>query len=67
MHDTYSLVQPDPGKIEIDPLGRMSGDSHVVKGSNWKSGNISEVRAAYREGAKSGSPDIGFRVARYLY
>lgn len=67
VHDIYSLVPPDPGIVEQNPLGRKSGDSYVVKGSNWQSGNITELRAAYREGAKAGSHDIGFRVARYLY
>jgi len=45
----------------------MVGDTHTVKGSNWRSGRITELRAAYREGEKTGRSDIGFRVARYVY
>lgn len=67
MHDVYSLVPPDEESVEINPLGPNTGNTHVVKGSNWRSGNITELRASYREGAKAGSDDIGFRIARYLY
>jgi len=66
VHDVYSLVPPIEQKTEIDPLGENSGETHTVKGSNWRSGSITELRASYRDGAKSGRDDIGFRVARYV-
>jgi len=66
VHDVYSLVPPVGQKTEIDPLGENSGDTHTVKGSNWRSGTITELRASYRDGAKAGRDDIGFRVARYI-
>jgi len=66
VHDVYSLVPPAGQKTEIDPLGENSGDTHTVKGSNWRSGSITELRASYRDGAKAGRDDIGFRVARYI-
>jgi len=66
VHDVYSLVPPAGQKTEIDPLGAGRGDTHTVKGSNWRSGSITELRASYRDGAKAGRDDIGFRVARYI-
>jgi len=66
VHDAYSLVPPVGQTTELDPLGQNTGDTHTVKGSNWRSGTITELRASYRDGAKSGRDDIGFRVARYI-
>jgi len=67
VHDVYSLIPPVGQKTEIDPLGQKTGDTHTVKGSNWRSGTITELRASYREGSKAGRDNIGFRVARYIY
>ena len=67
VHDVYTLVPGSGQAVEVDPLGEMVGDTHTVKGSNWRSGRITELRAAYREGEKTGRSDIGFRVARYVY
>jgi len=67
MHDVYVLTPPDGKQTEIDPLGARLGDTHTVKGSNWRSGRLTELRASYREGEKDGRDDIGFRVARYVY
>jgi len=66
VHDVYSLVPPAGQTTEFDPLGQNTGDTHTVKGSNWRSGTITELRASYRDGAKAGRDDIGFRVARYI-
>jgi formylglycine-generating enzyme required for sulfatase activity len=66
VHDYYSLVPPKGKTREIDPLGDKSGSNHVIKGSNWRSGTLTELRASFREGATSGRDDTGFRVARYL-
>lgn len=67
VHDYYSLEPPVGNAVERDPLGPSVGDSHVVKGSNWRSATRSELRAAYRDGLMSGRDDVGFRVGRYLY
>jgi formylglycine-generating enzyme required for sulfatase activity len=66
-HDFYSLQPPVRGRVEIDPLGPGFGDTHVVKGSSWKSGTLTELRASWRDGSAQGSDDIGFRVGRYLH
>jgi len=66
VHDVYALVPPDGQKTEYDPLGASTGETHTVKGSNWRSGTITELRASFRQGAKAGRDDTGFRVARYV-
>jgi formylglycine-generating enzyme required for sulfatase activity len=67
VHDYYSLVPPRKKTQEIDPLGADKGTNHVIKGSSWRSGSLTELRASFRDGAVSGREDTGFRVARYLY
>ncbi|MDQ6988183.1 MAG: SUMF1/EgtB/PvdO family nonheme iron enzyme [Mariprofundaceae bacterium] len=67
VHDVYSLIPPVGQTTESEPLGAQTGDTHTVKGSNWRSGTVTELRASYREGAKTGRDDIGFRIARYVY
>ena len=66
VHDVYTLVPPVGQKTELDPLGQSTGDTHTVKGSNWRSGTITELRASYRDGSDTRRDDIGFRVARYI-
>jgi len=68
VHDFYSLVPPsNENSIEFNPLGDKLGYSHVVKGAGWRSGNLTNMRASYRDSASKGRDDVGFRVARYLY
>ena len=67
VHDLYSLLPPKAGLVELNPFGPSYGDSHVVKGSNWRSGSSTELRAAFRDGVKGGRDDVGFRIVRYLY
>ena len=65
-HDAYSPTPARTGE-EIDPVGDERGAARVVKGSNWRSATLAELRAAFRESAVGGRDDLGFRVARYLY
>jgi len=67
VHDYYSLVPPAKQTRETDPLGDDKGTNHVIKGSSWRSGTLTELRASFRDGAVNGREDTGFRVARYLY
>ena len=67
VHDYYSLVPPRDNALEVDPLGGASGTNHVLKGSNWRSGTLTELRPSFREGAVRGRDDVGFRIARYIY
>lgn len=67
VHDRYALTPPTRGQTFTDPLGADFGDSNVVKGSSWRSGTRSLLRAAYRSGVSAPADDLGFRVGRYLY
>jgi formylglycine-generating enzyme required for sulfatase activity len=67
VHDSYSIIPPEPEKTERNPLGLQSGESQLMKGANFRSGTITTLRPAYRQGLNTGRDDLGFRVGRYLY
>jgi formylglycine-generating enzyme required for sulfatase activity len=66
VHDWYSLDPPVPGTVARDPLGPDFGDAHVIKGSSWRSGSRTNLRAAWRDGFRGTRDDVGFRIGRYL-
>lgn len=66
VHDFYSITPPGKNDIQSNPLGDQSGATHVVKGASWRSGTVTELRPAFREGLVNGRDDIGFRIGRYL-
>jgi formylglycine-generating enzyme required for sulfatase activity len=63
INDFY-LSFVDPAAV-TDPLGPEQAARHVVRGANWRSANVAELRYAYRDSADEMSQTIGFRVARY--
>jgi formylglycine-generating enzyme required for sulfatase activity len=67
VHDVYSILPPRGGNMAGNPLGEQQGVAHVVKGANWRSGTITTLRPAFREGLTAGRDDLGFRIGRYLY
>jgi formylglycine-generating enzyme required for sulfatase activity len=48
-----------------DPLGPETAARHVIRGANWKSAAVAELRYAWRDSGDEGTQTIGFRVARY--
>ncbi len=48
-----------------DPLGPASGDYHVIRGSSWMHGTITDLRTSFRDYGEDGRPDLGFRIARF--
>jgi formylglycine-generating enzyme required for sulfatase activity len=48
-----------------DPLGPEEAAKHVIRGANWRSNAVSELRLAWRDTSDGMSATIGFRVARY--
>jgi len=66
-HDSYSIVLPESGKVVQDPFDLTTDSSHVVKGANWRSGSITELRPPFREGLINSRDDLGFRIGRYVY
>ena len=66
VHDGYDVEPPEPGRVETDPMDTRAGRWRTVKGSSWRSGTLSELRAAWRTGSRAPKDDLGFRIARYL-
>jgi formylglycine-generating enzyme required for sulfatase activity len=66
-HDFYAVY---PGMAEqpvTDPAGPASGEHHVVRGSSWRQGSITELRLSYRDYSRTPRDDLGFRIARYAH
>lgn len=65
VNDFYTHAKPDITKTHVDYLGMTTGVSHVVKGGNYTTGRIDQLRASFRRTETEGSKTIGFRIARY--
>ncbi len=65
MHDYYQTYPGASKNVVTDPEGPPSGEMHVIRGSSWRHGSMSELRFAYRDFDKEARPDLGFRVARF--
>ena len=65
VHDFYTNALPKVDGVQVDYLGSPSGESWVIKGGNYETGRLRELRAAYREFASAGKATVGFRIARY--
>lgn len=63
MHDVYESL-PAAGTV-TDPMGATGNGPHAVRGQNWRTAGIGELRAAWRERGGNAAPDVGFRVARF--
>lgn len=66
VHDVYVIQPPQKGKVFVNPFGAQQGGSRVIKGANFRSGTITTLRPAFREGLSAGRDDLGFRIGRYL-
>jgi formylglycine-generating enzyme required for sulfatase activity len=64
VNDVYSIPPPD-APVERDPAGPKDGDLHLILGSSFLQGTVSELRLSYRDYGTKTRPDVGFRVARY--
>jgi formylglycine-generating enzyme required for sulfatase activity len=62
MHDVYVSL-PESAPV-TDPRGPDIVGSHAIRGANWRTASISELRLAWRERAAGPSQTLGFRVAR---
>ena len=71
VHDIYDLRPPKPGLVEVNPFGVEADDGvgyeRTIKGANFRSASITDLRSSFRDGLSGGRDDLGFRVARYLY
>jgi formylglycine-generating enzyme required for sulfatase activity len=64
VQDVYA-IPPADAPLERDPLGPPAGELHVVLGSSFLHGMVTELRLSYRDYATKARPDVGFRIARY--
>ncbi|MEE3279688.1 MAG: PEGA domain-containing protein [Pseudomonadota bacterium] len=62
VHDYY--VIPEPG-ISLGPLGPPKGDYHVIRGSSWMHGTVTDLRLSFRDYGTEARRDVGFRIARF--
>jgi len=66
VHDYYGSSGQIGNREEIDPLGPNDGTYHVIRGSSWAHGTVTELRLSFRDYNNEPRDDVGFRVARYL-
>lgn len=66
IHDFYDIQLGSAGKPPVDPLGPKTGKFHVIRGSSWAHGTVTELRLSYRDYNAKTRDDLGFRIARYL-
>jgi formylglycine-generating enzyme required for sulfatase activity len=62
VNDFHEIPAPTP---VTDPLGPAEGKFHVIRGSSWMHGTITELRVAFRDYGNDGRQDVGFRIARF--
>lgn len=60
-NDFYEIPDPEP---VTDPTGPDSGEYHVIKGSSWRHGTVTELRLSFRDYGIDARNDVGFRIAR---
>jgi formylglycine-generating enzyme required for sulfatase activity len=63
VNDFYEI--PDKAAVQ-DPTGPPNGEYHVIKGSGWMHGTITELRLSFRDYGIDARQDVGFRIARYV-
>ena len=66
VHDYYDVSIMAVNTNEVNPMGPESGDYHVIRGSSWRHGTITELRLSYRDYGNKARDDVGFRIARFL-
>jgi len=66
VHDFYTIYSAATSQVSIDPTGPKQGKHHVVRGSSWLRGTLSNTRLAYRDYRENAHAEIGFRIARYI-
>ncbi len=65
VHDYYGTGAAGGSSVEIDPVGPDRGTYHVIRGSSWAHGTVTELRLSFRDYNNTPRDDVGFRVARY--
>ncbi len=63
--DRYTIYVTGSDEVATDPVGPREGETWTVRGSSWLTGRTPDLRLAWRDAGAGGSPDLGFRIARY--
>lgn len=66
VNDYYGTTGTTSTAIETNPVGPDTGTYHVIRGSSWAHGTVTELRLSFRDFGNATRDDVGFRVARYL-
>ncbi|WP_052380209.1 MULTISPECIES: PEGA domain-containing protein [unclassified Pseudoalteromonas] len=64
-HDLYEIQTGLSSKVQYDPMGPLTGDYHVIRGSSWAHGTRTELRLSFRDYGNDKRQDLGFRIAKY--
>lgn len=64
--DYYGIKTGLSLSLETDPAGPTEGSHHVIRGSSWGHGTVTDLRLAFRDYNSESRHDVGFRVARYV-
>ena len=62
IHDFYGIPNADS---VVGVTGPSEGNYHVIRGSSWLHGTITDLRLSFRDYGNEGRNDVGFRLARY--
>jgi len=65
IQDIYTIHPSGTSKLVRDPLGPEEGEFHVIRGSSFMHGRVSELRLSFRDYGNKTRPAVGFRIARY--
>src|SRR5690606_13727326 len=66
VHDFYEIAVSLSQSVEQDPVGPGNGTYHVIRGSSWAHGSVTELRLSFRDYGTDARHDVGFRIARYV-
>jgi len=66
VQDYYDATNRASTAMLTDPLGPVTGRSHLVRGPAWTSATVRQLRLSYRDYEDEARMDLGFRIARNL-
>ena len=62
VHNFYEIPSVNS---TVANLGPVEGEYHVIRGSSWMHGTITDLRLSFRDYGLDGRRDVGFRIARF--
>jgi formylglycine-generating enzyme required for sulfatase activity len=66
VNDFYGATSEELPADVTDPIGPDRGEYHVIRGSSWMHGTVTDLRLTFRDFGRDARRDVGFRIARYL-